>query len=84
MTFGYLRAFAWKHVWSWIRRKHPKNNWKELRRCYCVGGWWPSDNGVRLAGVSGRPGAWRCESLSNLDAGLVSAMSAIVIAAPPQ
>ncbi len=47
-TFQYLRAFLWKHVWSWIRRKHPKTNWKELRRRYCGGGWWPSDNGVRL------------------------------------
>jgi RNA-directed DNA polymerase len=47
-TFQYLRAFVWKHVWSWIRRKHPKTNWKELRRRYCDGGWWPSDNGVTL------------------------------------
>jgi RNA-directed DNA polymerase len=47
-TFQYLRAFTWKHVWSWIRRKHPKTNWKELRRRYCGGGWWPSDNGVTL------------------------------------
>lgn len=47
-TFQYLRAFLWKHVWSWIRRKHPKSNWKDLRRRYCGGGWWPSDNGVTL------------------------------------
>ncbi|MEU1756761.1 group II intron reverse transcriptase/maturase [Micromonospora matsumotoense] len=47
-TFQYLRAFLWKHVWSWIRRKHPKTNWTELRRRYCAGGWWPSDNGIRL------------------------------------
>lgn len=47
-TFQYLRAFLWKHVWSWIRRKHPKSTWKELRRRYCSGGWWPSDNGIRL------------------------------------
>jgi RNA-directed DNA polymerase len=47
-TFQYLRAFAWKHVWAWIRRKHPKGNWKELRRRYCDGGWWPSSDGVRL------------------------------------
>jgi RNA-directed DNA polymerase len=47
-TFGYLRAFAWKHVWAWIRRKHPKTNWTELRRRYCGGGWWPSSDGVRL------------------------------------
>jgi RNA-directed DNA polymerase len=47
-TFQYLRAFVWRHVWMWIRRKHPKSNWKELRRRYCAGGWWPSDNGVQL------------------------------------
>ena len=47
-TFQYLRAFVWKHVWTWIRRKHPKTTWKDLRRRYSAGGWWPSDNGVRL------------------------------------
>jgi RNA-directed DNA polymerase len=47
-TFQYLRAFLWKHVWEWIRRKHPKSTWEELRRRYCNGGWWPSDNGVTL------------------------------------
>jgi RNA-directed DNA polymerase len=54
-TFQYLRAFLWKHVWSWIRRKHPKTTWKDLRRHYCAGGWWPSNNGVRLF----NPGAVR-------------------------
>lgn len=24
------------------RRKHPRATWKELRRRYCGGGWWPS------------------------------------------
>ncbi|MFI0425285.1 group II intron reverse transcriptase/maturase [Spongiactinospora sp. 9N601] len=47
-TFQYLRAFVWEHVWAWIRRKHPKSNWKELRRRYCGGGWWPSDGEVTL------------------------------------
>lgn len=47
-TFQYLRAFVWKHVWTWIRRKHPKSNWKQLRQRYCDGGWWPSDHGVEL------------------------------------
>jgi RNA-directed DNA polymerase len=47
-TFQYLRSFVWEHVWAWIRRKHPKSNWKELRRRYCAGGWWPSDGEVTL------------------------------------
>jgi RNA-directed DNA polymerase len=47
-TFSYLRAYLWRCVWAWIRRKHPKSNWKELRRQYCGGGWWPSDGEIRL------------------------------------
>ena len=27
---------------GWIRRKHRRMNWKELRRRYCGGGWWPA------------------------------------------
>jgi RNA-directed DNA polymerase len=40
-TFDYLRAFTWKHVIAWIRRKHRRITWKELRRRYCAGRWWP-------------------------------------------
>src|SRR5262249_45989883 len=47
-AFQYLRAFIWERVWAWIRRKHPKSNWKELRSRYCGGGWWPRDDGVTL------------------------------------
>jgi RNA-directed DNA polymerase len=47
-TFQYLRGFLWQRVWSWIRRKHPHRNWKDLRRRYCSGGWWPHNNGVAL------------------------------------
>src|SRR5437762_3393687 len=27
-TFSYLDAFAWRRVLGWLRRKHPKANWK--------------------------------------------------------
>jgi len=47
-TFQYLRAFTWKHVWSWLRRKHPRATWRELRRRYCGGGWWPGTGEVIL------------------------------------
>lgn len=47
-AFHYLRAYLWQRVWAWIRRKHPKTNWRELRRRYCAGGWWPSSDGVTL------------------------------------
>jgi RNA-directed DNA polymerase len=40
-TFQYLAHYAWDRVIRWIRRKHRGITWKELRRRYCQGGWWP-------------------------------------------
>jgi len=42
-TFAYLRAFTWRQVMNRLRRKHRRINWKDLRRRYCDGGWWPKD-----------------------------------------
>jgi RNA-directed DNA polymerase len=47
-TFDYLRACTWQQVIAWIRRKHRRMNWKELRRRYCGGGWWPADGKITL------------------------------------
>jgi RNA-directed DNA polymerase len=41
-TFQYLSKIAWHQVTKWIRRKHRRMTWKELRRRYCGGGWWPT------------------------------------------
>lgn len=46
-TFGYLSAYTWRRVISWLRHKHPKANWKQLRQRY-LPGWWPQQEGVRL------------------------------------
>ncbi|MFR9781045.1 group II intron reverse transcriptase/maturase [Micromonospora sp. MS34] len=40
-TFAYLSHYLWQTVWRWLRRKHRRATWKELRRQYCGGGWWP-------------------------------------------
>jgi RNA-directed DNA polymerase len=42
-TFQYLSAFTWRQVFGWLRRKHRRTTWKELRRRYCAGRWWPVD-----------------------------------------
>lgn len=42
-TFQYLSKYAWERVMGWIRRKHRKITWKELRRRFCASGWWPTD-----------------------------------------
>jgi RNA-directed DNA polymerase len=41
-TFQYLSKIAWYQVTKWIKRKHRRMTWKELRRRYRGGGWWPT------------------------------------------
>ncbi len=47
-TFNYLRHYTWQTVWRWLQRKHPKATWKQIRRRYCAGGWWPSSGNREL------------------------------------
>ena len=47
-TFQYLSAFTWRQVFGWLRRKHRRTTWKDLRRRYCAGRWWPADGEVVL------------------------------------
>jgi len=54
-TFNYLRAYTWKRVFEWLRRKHRHSTWKQLRRRNTSDGWWPATRDVKLfnpAGVS--------------------------------
>ncbi len=53
-TFDYLGAFLWRRVIGWIRHKHPRANWKWLRRRY-LPGWWPTDGAVTLFKPSAIP-----------------------------
>jgi RNA-directed DNA polymerase len=46
-TFAYLSAFTWARVMSWLRHKHHRTGWHELRRRY-LSGWWPTQDGVSL------------------------------------
>lgn len=60
-TFNYVRAYLWQRVFGWLRRKHPKATWKQLRR-YTSDGWWPAENTVTLfnpAGVGTRRYSYR-------------------------
>jgi RNA-directed DNA polymerase len=47
-TFEYLRAYTWRQVFGWLRRKHRLATWKELRRRHCPDGWWPAEDEVAL------------------------------------
>jgi RNA-directed DNA polymerase len=55
-TFSYLRAYTWRRVTCWLRRKHPKANWRWLKRRY-LPRWWPTDGDTVLYD----PGAVRIE-----------------------
>ncbi|MBO0882975.1 MAG: group II intron reverse transcriptase/maturase [Mycobacterium sp.] len=46
-TFSYLHQFTWVRVVRWLRRKHRRLNWKQLRRRY-LPRWWPTDGKVRM------------------------------------
>jgi RNA-directed DNA polymerase len=50
-TFSYLRAFVWRRVACWLRRKHPHASWRWLRRHY-LPRWWPTDGEVTLVDPS--------------------------------
>jgi len=41
-AFQYLSSYTWSQVITWIRRKHRRITWKDLRRRFCGGGWWPA------------------------------------------
>jgi RNA-directed DNA polymerase len=55
-TFSYLRAYSWRRVVCWLRRKHPTANWRWLKRRY-LPRWWPTDGDTVLYD----PGAVRIE-----------------------
>ena len=47
-TFNYLCSYGWRRVICWLRHKHPRASWKQLRRRY-LPAWWPTEGRVRLA-----------------------------------
>jgi RNA-directed DNA polymerase len=47
-TFDYVGQYAWSRVIGWLRHKHRRITWKDLRRRYCGGGWWPSGEELSL------------------------------------
>ena len=44
----HLNHYTWRRVIGWIRRKHPRVNWKTLRRRYFHHGWQLGQDGVDL------------------------------------
>jgi RNA-directed DNA polymerase len=64
-TFNYLRAYTWRRVVRWLRRKHRKTSWRWLRRRY-LPGWWPTHGTTELfnpGGVSITRYRYRCKNI---------------------
>jgi RNA-directed DNA polymerase len=47
-TFQYLSTYVWGRVIRWLRSKHRRITWKDLRRRYCGGRWWPASDARAL------------------------------------
>src|SRR5256885_4203170 len=48
-TFSYLSYYAWQQVGRWLRRKHHRSAWKDLRRPYYkASAWWPASGDRQL------------------------------------
>jgi len=48
-AFSYLSYYTWQQVGRWLRRKHHRSAWKDLRRLYYKGdAWWPASEDRQL------------------------------------
>ena len=47
-AFHYLSSYVWERVIRWLRAKHRGITWKDLRRRYCGGRWWPASGDREL------------------------------------
>ncbi len=45
-TFAHLDHYLWKRLVGWLRKKHPRLTWKQIRRRYWSRNW-SSDDGTR-------------------------------------
>ncbi|MCX4428428.1 group II intron reverse transcriptase/maturase [Streptomyces mirabilis] len=52
-AFHYLSHFARDRVIRWLRKKHPRTPWRELRRRYGGGRWWPTGETTELLNPAG-------------------------------
>jgi RNA-directed DNA polymerase len=47
-TLAYIDHFAWRRVYRWLRKKHPKRTWRYLKQRYCGGHWHIEMDGTEL------------------------------------
>lgn len=51
-VFSQVDYHAWRRIGTWIRRKHGRISWREVRRRFCDTGWRYAHNGVAFRGAA--------------------------------
>ena len=51
-VFSQLDFHAWRRIGAWIRRKHGRMSWRQVRRQFCDRGWRFAHNGVSFRGAA--------------------------------
>ncbi|MGH3863410.1 group II intron maturase-specific domain-containing protein [Actinokineospora sp.] len=51
-VFSTVDYYAWRRIGTWIRRKHGRISWREVRRRFCDQGWRFAHNGVVFRGAA--------------------------------
>jgi RNA-directed DNA polymerase len=51
-VFSQLTYYAWRRIGIWIRRKHRRITWREVRNRFCDTGWRFAHNGVVFRGAA--------------------------------
>ncbi len=54
-VFSKVDYHAWRRVGTWLRRKHGRISWREVRRRFCDRGWRFAQDGVHFAGAATVP-----------------------------
>ena len=55
-AFNAVDSYTWERITSWLRKKHRRIGWPELRRRYCLpGSWRLAHDGVRFKGAASVP-----------------------------
>jgi RNA-directed DNA polymerase len=54
--FNAIDSYTWERITAWLRKKHRRIGWPELRRRYCLPGTWRlAHDGVRFKGAASVP-----------------------------
>jgi RNA-directed DNA polymerase len=51
-AYSIVDYHAWRRIGTWIRRKHGRISWREVRRRFCDQGWRFAHNGIVFRGAS--------------------------------